>query len=1227
MTDQPSQPAGATNPTDAIERVERSLLRLGARARLALGSQRAALTLASVITALLALAAADYLLHLPSSVRWFNLLVGVVALAGVVWRIITPAFRLRPSLATLALRVESHHPDLAGVLASGVELDTSKTPGVSSFEQSLARRVVAQAASRFSDDDLKGLIRRDQLGRSLIVLAMVLASATTIAAFNPTLTTIGARRALAPWTNAHWPKRTIVAGVTDQRVHAQGAALPLQASLIRSSRPIDRTDVFVEYRPVNNDKSGQTQRELMTWQSRDVVTGAGDVGALFERLIDTDSDAIKYRFVTLDDRTDWRQIRLVPPPAIVSAAAVITPPDYAADLVSTGPAAALTQRTELDLGDGADERAIAPTTLAGSTIDLELTFNKNLSASPADPDWVAETFSVAAANANVSIEQDPQRANVWRLAWTLDASLRLPVTLVDEFGIESTAESVFRFQSVQDRPASAAVTQPSADMTALATAVLHVVGEGRDDVGLASLRLDQQRARPAGAEGGEPSGPGGAIEPMGDPISIANADAAGERTIEVKTTLDLAPMGLRPGDQLWLTAVAEDVYAMAGAHHEPTRSLKRVVRIITQTEFIQEVRSELSSIRQGAIRLHEDQQKLRDLDPQSRASDLARRGQSQLSDRIARLGEQAARIEQRVNENALNDRQLENVLDDAEQFVAKAGQWSTKASDRLQQADANKNADQPGAEKPGANKPDAASPQEKPLDPEAQRQLDDAQQRVQDELAGLADLLDTGEDAWVAKRQLEDLLNKQTELAEQTAKAGRQTAGKAANELTPAQRTELQRIVDKQLELAKKAQELADDLEQRARDLAEHDPAAASGMRQAARRARESQVSQKMQDAAKKAEQNRMADAGDQQQQAAEDLQEMLNDLDDAENSREEVLRRVLASLIESLGALINQQRTEIDALAQGVVHADFTDLDQGMIRLNQNTLGVLDQASAAGRELASVADIVGRAVEAQTQSILALRDAPVDAPRADEQERRSLELLEQARDEAEKIDQQMKKRQQDRARKELRQAYRDALEQEVALRRQTIDFAAIDKLDRRQRASLRKLGQQQSDIQKTLNELLEKSKDITDAGVFQYAHHRLDDVAGQSADALGAADAHSAVPPENIAVALLQGLVEALKDSKPKQDDFNTGGGGGGGGGGSGDQPLIPPIAELRLLKQIQTDLARRTRSLDDAGADAASAQSLGQEQQDLQELGVDLVRRMKKQSQSPAPQGRHPQ
>src|SRR5690606_19739620 len=114
-------------------------------------------------------------------------------------------------------------------------------------------------------------------------------------------------------------------------------------------------------------------------------------------------------------------------------------------------------------------------------------------------------------------------------------------------------------------------------------------------VGLSCVAIEQQRYTAAGAPGSEPSGPGGALEPVREPQIQVSREASGERLLTAEYQLDLSTVeGLRPGDEIHLVALAADVRAAMMAEILPTRSPQRTLRIISEEEFVAEIRDSLS---------------------------------------------------------------------------------------------------------------------------------------------------------------------------------------------------------------------------------------------------------------------------------------------------------------------------------------------------------------------------------------------------------------------------------------------------------------------------------------------------------------------------------------------------------------------------------------------------------------------------------------------------------
>jgi hypothetical protein len=79
---------------------------------------------------------------------------------------------------------------------------------------------------------------------------------------------------------------------------------------------------------------------------------------------------------------------------------------------------------------------------------------------------------------------------------------------------------------------------------------------------------------------------------------------------------------------------------------------------------------------------------------------------------------------------------------------------------------------------------------------------------------------------------------------------------------------------------------------------------------------------------------------------------------------------------------------------------------------------------------------------------------------------------------------------------------------------------------------------------------------------------------------------------------AMIDSIKESLLDRREKKKS------GGGGGGGGGKQPLVPPIAELKMLRMMQLQINSRTSVLDQqAAAKALPKDQLDQQAKELAE------------------------
>lgn len=1153
--------------------------------RLLLLAQRWAVLLAWLIGAALALVFADYLLRFPAGVR-LALGAGVVlALLGALWRYVSPALRFRPTLTDLALRFERLVPSLRGYLASGVDFamhdEAQRSP--------LAAQAVAEAEQRAGRENLRSLVNPRRTLSDLGAFALAAAVMATLGLTMPGAASIAAQRWFNPFGEARWLKRTGVESAMAQSVHPRGKALPLQARVTRGLSEDMR--VSAHFRLWRDGDAGTWQQVILT-QQRD---------GLFERLIEPDADRIDVRFSSQDDETPVQSIAIVPPPRIERAEIVLEPPAYAARIIG---------ESTVDLGTGTDERAVlAPAALVGTRAALTLTFNKPVPTDPASPDWksvlrweIDAEHGAADDDARLSARLDDDgRAAAWTIAWTLGATTRLQPVPVDEHGLAGPDDVGFRIESRLDVPPGVSILEPASDRTCLPRAYVDLRAEARDDVLVEALVLEAT------------------VNDAAEARTIASL--SGSTTLEqLNETLDLSMLDVKPGDVVTIVAAATDTFALNGAVHERALSSPRRLRIITDAEFVEQIYENLSAVRDSAIRIEQEQRDLmqRLERGQTRAGDL--RDQSRIGQQIDRQREALAQIAARVRDNRLGDRELEDLMAEAGESLARAGQSSNEASERLSQAQ------------------QAPEDETEQRAQQRERERAGAQQRVSDELTSLIELLDRGEDSWVMRRQVEQLLTDQQNLEREGRQATDRTRGLDPSQLTEEQRRALDEFSRRQEELARRGERLVDELRQRAEQMQRTDPDLADAMREAMEQAQSRQLEQRMSEAAEQLRQNQGQRASEQQQQAMETLQSMLNQLESTDRARAERLARQLESLLQSLEALVLGQEAQLAALA--AAQGRFEGLDRAMLQLNTNTYAVLDLAVEGGRDLAEVARHVESAAAAQEQAVVALRADPVDADGAQRAETESLTHLQEARRLAAELQQRLQEQQQQRRRQELAQAYRDLHERQTALIAETSPLTGVE-LDRRQRVMARQLGNQQAQIRVDSMDLLRRTEDLAESFVFEASHNQIDALAATVVEDLRAAEVGPAqlMREQDIADRFLA-LALALQDS-PSNREFEEPGdesGGGGGQGGGGQPPaLVPPIAQLKLLRSLQDAVYRSTRLLDERGGDLGAADrsgridELGRAQRELTDLGRRLIEEMSQRAggearPGPPPEGERP-
>jgi hypothetical protein len=1180
------------------------------RSHAMLVAQRLAVTIAWIVGVVACLVAMDYLLRLPGTARLVLLVAG---LGGLVYGLLTyvrPALRFRPGLTQLALRAEGTFPAVEGRLASSVEFAAA---GIDKANP-LAARSIEETERRLAGETLSRVISGERTWRATAAMVGVAAVVTTLAVISPSAAQTGLARLFVPYGVTEWPARTGVISlmhevVAETRVHPRGQALALRARVTKG----EPNHVGARYRLWVDGGYGPWQEIVLTDQGEGV----------HERLVDSNAEEIELYFETEDARTPREEITLAAPPAVRRATLSVAPPSYAESWFSP---------LEADLGTGLDERAVTDTpSLVGSEVALVLELNKPIP-EPGSPEETRRMLGWGDGDPP-TCTVDRRRRDRWTIEWRLAKTRALNLQLADEYGLQNTEPIAYRVEAVEDRLPGVTIMEPESDEPVLATAVVPLKAEARDDVAVAVAGVEASRES------------GGQTPSAGPPLWEASEWTQGP-TATVGAELDLGALELAEGDVVLVHGTAEDVFELDGLRHPRVRSPARRLRIISELDLARRFRRELGAVRQNAIRIEARQAELESDVIAEGPQPGVERAQAQIGERVATQRHAIDRILQRMRMNRLEDEQLGTLVQQAGDLLDFAGRAANRAVEAIEQRRQELRGagplGAPEAESERRSGPQTRRDLQEGADPlsapptvdelgeglddlddlglpepaEADRPIVEAQEDVRKELTDLITLLDRDEDTWVATRRLEELAQAQAELEGQTAAVAQRTLGRSWEELTPGEQSELDRMSRRQSDLADQSRQLVEDLRRRADELDQVDPQGASAMRNAADSGERRELSRDMESAAERVGRNQLRTARTAQRNARQTLHQMLREMRETSRANAEELLRRLASLIESIERLITVQENELAALHRAIETGDFTGRDRAMIRLHQNTQSVAEEARTAGQESRRIARMLDRAADAQGSAVVALRALPVNAAEAEAAENRSLGLLREARDLAEQLEQAVEQREILRQRTELIAAYRALAERQVAVRGDTLGLVGREALDRRGLIEARGLGRRQEEVRTGLDEVRATNREVHDSTVFSQVHEMMDGWSRSVTESLAAGDVSVGVSDRQQRIADSIGrLIDALEDLVSKPEEFAGGPGGGGGGGGGGRRaPLIPAVAEIMLLRGMQEQVYNQTRDLDerrdlDPGERRSRIEELGEDQLRLLELGEEMA------------------
>ncbi|MSR29483.1 MAG: hypothetical protein EXS03_07925 [Phycisphaerales bacterium] len=1120
----------------------------------------------------------DGLIRFPEAIRWV-MFAGMCWLCAWLWRRwIAPALARHDTTVALALSLERSTPAAQGRLASGIEF--ASDPSMRTHP--LASAVATQATQIVSASAIAGLVTTRTAKREATALALVLAVWVVYSVITPHLATIGLLRIGAPWVVAEWPARTSVRSTTFATHHPRQTSLPLKADLYRGDPATE--PVWVRLR---NSKDGQTG----PWEETPMIH-QGETR--FERLMDPTADSVEFLFLTRDMATSRQTITFVDAPEVTGVRASITPPPYASSHTPES----------FDLGKATHGRGRIPVpVLEGSMVELSLATSPHLGipalGSAELSQWLEQTFAWSgtptAAGGQPPTLTASVRDGVWIVSWVADLSRSMAIRLVDPHGVHNVDDIKVTIDVVADGAPEATMIEPSSDETVLPSAQIQLRAEGRDDVGLDEFHIEATRGSDWKKE-------------------LVRVGAGGQPKVEESVELNLALAGASPGDVFEITCVASDRFSAAGVTHEPTRSSPRRIRILNQAQFDEETRNALAAIRQGAIRIDDRERALME---RADAPAAQLRPQSEISERIEALRKSVGALEGRAERNHVDDDAMRSLLSAASDILDEAGARSAIARNALQEA---------------ADVQASAGDATQDMAMEAARA---AQMDVRSELDDLAALLDRDKEAFAATRSLERVGDAITRADDERTRAAARTIGRARQDLTDDEAAALDRAAETTQQAAHTAQDTLEQLRDRAAEVARVDPERAAILKQAADRGEREALSPRIEQAEQATRENRLDDARQASSAAMETVKKMIKDLADDEKSKTQALKRRLAGIAEAIEALVREAES-VEGLGLSLLTADGTEVaiaapgvGTQAARVSRNASGVADEARAAGPQAQRVVRLVERGAEAEGRAAAAFLTSPAKVEPGHEALVRSTGLLREALSAAREQERRTEEIERQERQRELAEKYKTLCDRQEGV--VIASIALVDAgSDRRTLVEARRLGVSEEEIRSEIGAIADGSEDVKKSPTFMEASSLAMDAAGLAAtDLRGGPPTEGTIEMEREVLETLRGLASALSQASRKKDDpfsdpdsGGRGSQGAGGGGGGQEEPLIPPLAELKVLRSLQQTIYDRTKRVAAGSTPAGALEALATRQDSVARLADALRETVERQMRGRAGQ-----
>lgn len=1116
---------------------------------------------AGSISAFLLVITLDWLLWLPAVLRMLAVTGFILGFVAALMHWIIRPMQASLTLEEIAARLESHFESLQDRLTSTVnflEQGHNSSPAMMKQVVRNTERLI-QALPLESALSLRPFIHRSiLLGVGMLTLMVVMLAA-------PNWVSTGLNRYVHPWGDVDWPRTVEIRPITEQLKAAVGESVTVRMELVKGLSDTRRGIVCLR------DSKGEVIRLVMQ----------RDSDHTFYATIAAVTTDLHYWFESGDDTTKRHAslIQVVRRPQVVEAMVEIIPPPYASNRPT---------RIE-DLASGPVDAPI------GGRAIIHLKASKPIPANTT----VREIGLRLSTGELIPLRRDDADQTALSVELEIQTNRRFRVELRDHENFENRGSHEYALMAIPDAPPHIIVPEPKAVLELTSDGWVSLLIKVEDDFGLNALELDVERI-----------GAGSHAVSLTELLEVEELPERISATVRYRW--DLQPLELLPGDVLVYHVVATDNFVSPDRVGQVGRSSPMRITIISDVEFENRVREDLTRLETQIRSLWLQQTDVLDQSVMLQTDPMTESTPEMIKhDDAGALASRQARLIRRTRELAKR----------FDRLATRAEQNEASRTQRLQRIRAIYNTLRRTAAKPMTQAGRALSDAQEQPDRQAfEKQLQTAVNEEHQATRALQELL-TEMAQWGSFQELvtktRDLHDRQNRLRIQTAKLGQTMIGQSADQLDPQQLSALTSIARQQEQLDTDAQRLLQHMKKLSAQGNAEQSSDTDAIDAAVRSASANDLSRNMAQAIQAIENNHTAAANVAQKNVEEALRKMVNALKERDNRALAELRKELENAEALVSDLLEHQEAIQETTShinqQGDQNNQLSNLSRQQRTLARNTKLVSGDLKRIKRAGVAAAPLM-QSVKPMKRAQLYLRESnAVDAvSNQDEAIVLLNEALDRLSDAANQAANEAVRRSLEQIKEDLT-AIRDA--QEILNLGITKLQEAIQKRGKISRAESRKatqLARAQGEVRAQLDEHL---PDFEQVVVFRWAVDRVMLWMDESQQRIFNRKIDTPlVKKTNRIVRELDKLIGAIEETLALPTDTNfieSQSAGGEGSGPSSQQKPIPTVAELLVLKAMQSDINDRTDDINEvwAGQQADEKQlqtltTIGEDQQEVKKL-----------------------